>query len=62
MLLIIVLVLLFVGLPSGYYGYNRVEGGSYVHGGGFGIGAILLILLLLFLFGGGLGGFPHYRW
>ena len=61
MILLIILILLLFGLPSGWYGYNRYQG-NVVYGGGIGLGTVLLILILLFLFGGGFGGFPHYRW
>jgi hypothetical protein len=61
MILIILVVVLIFGLPSGWYTHSRTDG-NYVYSGGVGLGTVALILLLLFLFGGGLGGFPHYRW
>lgn len=50
LILLIVLILLFGG-GGGYYGYSRNDG-SWVHGGGFGLGTILLIILIVYLVGG----------
>jgi hypothetical protein len=51
-MILLILVLLFLGVASGYWGHNRWGNEAPWSGPGIGIGTILIILLLLWLLSG----------
>lgn len=57
MLLVLIIVLLVVGLPGGWYGYRQ----GYYGPGGFGLGGVIILILVLWLLLGA-GGFGHLRY
>lgn len=51
MILLLIILILVFGPGLGYYGYRNNDG-SWVHGGGFGIGGIILVVLIFYLLRG----------